>query len=549
MSKEDAGERTGSDYLLNVLVQEGISTVFGVIGEGNAHLLDRLGERPEMTFTQTRHEQAAVKMADGYARANREVAVCTVTNGPGVTNAATGIACADRDGIPVVVLVGDTEREGRETSLQYLDHKSFTEPISCYQTRIETAETIPELMNRAFDTARVESSPVIVEVPSDIQEGPAADEPYQSTPRSQQRVRPDLERLSEAISVLEDAAQPAILAGGGAMRSGAGHVLETFAEKIGAPIATTYFGKGILADSHPLVSGIAGTFMSPANDELLWDADVVVSVGSRLPGKATRYGELYANTDIIQIDIDRRSVGMYEEPTVELIGDAQSALKALIEGITPEPRRTESVKETIHSARDPWGDDAFETHQKYIDPRKFTALLSDLAPDDSLVTVDSGNNTGFPAVFHSLGESGEMFVNGNFGSMGYALPAALGAKQAITDRTVICYTGDGAMLQVIQEIETGVRLKLPIIIAILNDQSYGIIRHRQNLVFGRETASSYDSPSFVDIAEGFGAKAAVVRSADQLDVVEEYLESDPAVPLVLDVRTNPEVTRPGFPPY
>jgi acetolactate synthase-1/2/3 large subunit len=142
-----------------------------------------------------------------------------------------------------------------------------------------------------------------------------------------------------------------------------------------------------------------------------------------------------------------------------------------------------------------------------------------------------------------------MLVNGNFGTMGYAMPASLGAKAAAPDRTVVCYVGDGATMQVIQEIETGVRLGLPIVVAILNDSSYGIIRHRQNLEYDRETGSSHDSPDFAAIAEGFGARAATVRSAEDLEALDEYLDSDPTVPLVLDIRTIPEVSRPGFPPY
>lgn len=538
---------TGSDYVLDVLETEDISRVFGVIGEGNAHLIDRMGQR-SMAFTQGRHEQAAVKMADGYARATKGLAVCTLTNGPGVTNGATGIACADRDGIPLVVLVGDTGRAGRETSLQYLDHKAFTSPISVYQTRTESAETIPELLHRAFDTAKTRSRPVIVEVPSDIQSGVAPDEQYRPTTRERQRIRPDPDRLDEAAAVLEDAECPAILAGGGAMRSDAAGAVEALAERLGTPVATTYFGRGILPETHPLVSGIAGTFMTPANNQLLWDADAVLVVGAKLSGKATRYGELYKNTELVQIDIDRSAIGIYEEPSVSVVADARAALEELADRVSSVPERTESVQETISSAPSAW-EDGFETHPEFIDPREFTVALSEAVPDEAIVTVDSGNNTGFPAVFHTVGAGGRMFVNGNFGSMGYALPAALGAKVAEPDRTVVCYTGDGAFLQVIQEIETGVRLELPIIVAVLNDESYGIIRHRQNLEYGRETGSTYDSPSFVDVAQGFGASAAVVRSTEEMDVVEDYLESDPSTPLVLDVRTNPDVARPGFPPF
>jgi acetolactate synthase-1/2/3 large subunit len=538
---------TGSEYILESLSEEGIDTVYGIIGEGNAHLIDRLNDS-ELTFTQARHEQAAVSMADGHARTRRGVAVCTLTHGPGVTNGATGIAAADRDNVPLVVLVGDTGIEGRETSLQYLDHQAFTKPISVYQTRIETPETIPEVLGRAFDRARTHSGPVVVEVPSDVQEGAAPSETYTPTPRPRQRVRPDERRLAEAVELVADADSPVILAGGGAARSNAGRAIARFAEQIGAPIATTYFGRGVLPQSHPMVSGIAGTFMTPANDELLRDADVAIVLGARLSGKVTRYGELYADADVVQVDIDDSSIATHQNPAVGIVGDARSTVEELTERCGADPDRATEVAETIAEAPAPWAD-GFERRADEIDPREFTLELSTRLPDDAVVTVDSGNNTGFPAVFHEIGEGGEMFVNGNFGTMGYALPAALGAQASAPDRTVVCYTGDGALMQVVQELETGVRLGLPIVVAVLNDRSYGIIRHRQNLEFGRETASSYDSPEFVDVAEGFGARAAVVRSPADLDVVDEFLASDPQVPLLLDARTIPDVSRPGFPPY
>lgn len=546
MSDSDA-DATGSRYVLDALEAEGVETMFGVIGEGNAHLVDRTNDAA-VDFEQARHEMAAVSMADGYARTTRGVAVCTLTHGPGVTNGATGIAAADRDNVPLVVLVGDTDIEGRETSLQYLDHASFARPISDYQTRVETSATLPDVLRRAFDRARTESGPVIVELPADVQEGVAPDREYRPTERPRQRVRPDEQLLDEAAELVEDASDPVVLAGGGAARSGAGEAIAAFAERVGAPVATTYFARGLLPDSHSMATGIAGTFMTPANDDLLWDADVAVVVGARLSGKTTRYGELYADADVVQIDIDEGAIGTYRDPDVGIVGDARATVEALTKRTTSHPDRAERVAGAIADAPSPWAD-GFERRDDEIDPREFTVELSDRVPDDAIVTVGSGNNTGFPAVFHEVGADGAMYVNGNFGTMGYALPAALGAKVAAPDRPVVCYTGDGALMQVIQELETGVRLGLPVVVAVLNDRSYGIIRHRQNLVHGRETASSYDSPAFVDIAEGFGARAAVVRSPADLDVVDEYYRSDPAVPLLLDARTVPEVSRPGFPPY
>jgi len=538
---------TGSEYVLEALAAEGVETLFGVIGEGNAHFLDATNDA-DLPFRQARHEQAAVSMADGYARTTGDVGVCTLTHGPGVTNGATGIAAADRDDVPLVVLVGDTSAAGRETSLQYLDHRTFSAPISVYASRIERTETIPEILSRAFDRARTRSGPVVVELPTDVQAGEPPEADYRPVVRPRQRPRPDGALLAEAVDLLEAADAPVVLAGGGANRSDAGDALAELAGRLGAPIATTYFGRGVLADAHPMVSGIAGTFMTPANDELLWDADVVVAAGARLSGKATRYGKLYADADVIQIDTDAESVGIHREPAVGLVADARETLAALAERVEPNPDRADRVAETIAAAPAPWAD-GFEDRDGEIDPRELTVELSRIVTDDAIVAVDSGNNTGFPAVFHEIGADGRILVNGNFGTMGYALPAALGAAEAAPDRPVVCYTGDGAALQVIQELETGVRLGSPTVVAILNDRSYGIIRHRQRLEFGRETASSYEGPAFVEVAEGLGARGELIRSAEDLSVVEEYLESEPSVPLVLDVRTIPEVSRPGFPPY
>lgn len=538
---------TGSDYVLDAVTTEEVGAMFGVIGEGNAHLVDRTNDC-DIRFLQARHEQAAVSMADGYARTTGGVGVCTLTHGPGVTNGATGIAAADRDGVPLVVLVGDTAVEGRETSLQYLDHAAFSEPISVYQTRVEAPATLEATLRRSFDRARTRGGPVVVEIPTDVQEATAPDETYRPTPRSAQRIRPDERRLAEAVDLIEGADHPVVLAGGGAARSDAGEAIAAFARAVGAPVATTYFGRGVLPDSHPMVSGIGGTFMTPANDELLWDADVAVVVGSTLSGKITRYGELYADADVIQIDVDEESIATHQDPAVGIVADARATVEELTARATPDPDRADRVAEVIENAPLPWAD-GFERRPDEIDPREFTRALSARVPDDAVVTVGSGNNTGFPAVFHEVGAGGTMVVNGNFGAMGHSLPAALGAKAAAPERTVVCYTGDGALLQVLQELETGVRLGLPVVVAVLNDRSYGIIRHRQNLVHGRETASTYESPGFVEIAEGLGARGEVVRSTDDLDVVDEFLDSKPDVPLLLDARTVPDVSRPGFPPY
>ena len=538
---------TGSDYVLSALEREGTTRLFGFVGEGNGHLIDRTNDHP-IEYTWARHEAVAVTMADGYARQSGDVGVCTVTHGPGATNAATGLAAADRDNVPLVVLVGDAGRPDAETALQYLDHRAFADPIAEAAMRVETPEDLPGTLSRAFDTARTRHGPVVVSLPTDVQEAPAPGRPYDPIDRTPQRVAPDEERVAEAVALLEDATSPAILVGGGAMDSGAAGVVERLAERIGAPIATTLFGAGLLPDSHPLVTGVAGTFMTPASDALLWDADVLLAVGTRLSGKASRYGDLYADADVIQVDLDPGARSHDVDPAVRVVGDAAVTLDALVDRLPADPERGDRVRERIREAGQPSEID-FETDPDRIDPRELTVEVARRVPDDALLAVDSGNNTGFPAVYHPLGEGGRWFVNGNFGTMGYALPAAIGVQIAAPDRTVVCYTGDGALLQVVQAIETASRLETPVIVVVYNDESYGIIRHRQNETFDRETAATYEGPDLTAVAEGFGAEAATVRSVDDLDALDSFLENDPATPLVLDARTIPDVARPGFPPY
>ena len=538
---------TGSDYVLRALEREGVSVLFGLIGEGNAHLLDRVNDH-DVEFAYARHEQVAVTMADAYARTTGSVGVCTLTHGPGVTNGATGIAAADRDNVPLVVLVGDTGIEGHETSLQYLDHREFGRPISAYQTRIEAAETIGETLRRAFGKAKTERGPAIVEIPGDVQSAPAPEDPYRPEPAPPKRPYPDPDDVSDAVELLDRAENPIILAGGGAAASGAAEALSALADRLGAPIAVTYFAKGLFDPGEPLYAGISGTFMSPANDELLWDADVVVTVGAQLSGKVTRYGELYADAETVAIDVDPDAFARYHDPTVSVLGDAAATVGKLADRVQPDPGRASRVRETIAEAEAAYEYESAST-DRCLDPRDVTGAVAERVPADSIVTIDSGNNTGFPAVFHPVGSGGRMLVNGNFGTMGYALPAALGAQVAAPEKTVVCYAGDGSLLQVLQDIETAARLGLPIVVVVLNDESYGIIRHRQRLEYGRETAAGYDSPDFEAIAEGLGASAETVRSIEGFDAIGEHLRSGRSEPLVLDVRTNPDVARPGFPPY
>jgi acetolactate synthase-1/2/3 large subunit len=274
----------------------------------------------------------------------------------------------------------------------------------------------------------------------------------------------------------------------------------------------------------------------------------VLAVGAQLSGKTTRYGDLFSDAAVAQVDLDQEAIGRHRDVDVSIVGDARATVAALIEQVTPAPARTERVRDRIAAAELP-AELPFDSAPDRVDPRALTVAVSDAAPGDTIVTVDSGNNTGFPALFHRVDDDERMLVNGNFGSMGYALPAALGAKIAAPDRPVVCYTGDGGLLQVLQDVETAVRYGLGVVIVVYNDASYGIIRHRQNLDYGRETGSNYESPDFAMTVRGLGAKAVTVCDCDHLGPVEEHLSGDPDRPLVVDARTIPDVSRPGFPPY
>lgn len=538
---------TGSDYLLSALEAEGISTLFGLVGEGNSHLIDRTNDA-DVRHQYARHEQVAVMMTDGYARMTGDVGVCTLTHGPGLTNGVTGLAAADRDNVPLVLIVGSANQSGWETSLQYLDHLDVTDSITVYGTKATTPETLPEKIRRTFAMARQRSGPAVLEVPGDIQEAPAPDAAYEPRPQTPGRIYPDPKRVEVAVEALADSERPMILAGGGAAEARSGPALEALAEHFGAPIATTFYGRGVLPESHPLVTGIAGTFMPPATAKFAPDADAVLAVGAQLAGKTTRYGNLFDDASIVQIDIVREAIGRHLDVEVGIVGDATATVEALTEALPTVADRAADVRDCIEAVS-LTSKVEFESTQELVDPRELTLAISELLPDNAIATVDSGNNTGFPAVFHRIEEGGRMLVNGNFGSMGYALPAALGAKVASPERPVVCYTGDGGFLQVVQDLETAVRYDLGIVFVVYNDASYGIIRHRQHLNFDRATASSYDSPDFATVARGLGAEAVTVRDLSDLEAVESHLAGNESTPLVVDARTNPEVSRPGFPPY
>lgn len=536
--------RTGSDYVLDALASEGVEELFGLIGEGNAHFLDRTNDH-DIPFRYARHEQVAVSMADGYARTTGNVGVCTLTHGPGVTNGATGLAIAERDNVPLVVLVGDVDGPGHENSLQYLDHLAFTDKITVYGTRAASPAELPGTLANAFDTARTKRGPVVVELPGSVQEADAPDDDYNPIDRPAQQVRPDSDRLEDAVDLLSDAEAPLVLAGGGAAQFG--DAVADFAEHVGAPIVTTFYAKGMLDDGHPYLAGIGGTFMTPAAAEAVEAADVVLALGAKLSGKTTRYGALYDDADLIQVDIEHGAIATHTDPDVKVVGDAESTANELRATLPENPERAADVRDAIASADDPQTG-PFDATDNTVDPAELTVELASLLPGEEVVTVDSGNNTGFPPVYHDLDRGGRMLANGNFGTMGYALPAALGASIADNATPSVCYIGDGAFLQVIQDVETAVRFNLPVLVVVYNDESYGIIRHRQNLDFDRATAAEYESADFAAIARGFGADAVTVRDLDDLDAVADYLD-DPDGPMVVDAHTNPAVSRPGFPPY
>ncbi|MGO8959149.1 MAG: thiamine pyrophosphate-binding protein [Streptosporangiaceae bacterium] len=536
-----------SDAVASTLAGLGVDTVFGVVGSGNFHVTNALighGAR----YVAARHECGAASMADGWARQTGRPGVVSVHQGPGLTNALTSITEAAKSRTPMLVLAADVSSRAVTSNFR-IDVGAIARGIGATSARLHSAGFAVDDTRRAYLTARNERRTVVLALPLDVQAaectwpGPPVPRPAPARPPS-----PDL--ASALASALTAAARPVFIAGRGARHTAARQALEQLAAQCGALLATSAAAKGLFRGS-PWDLDVSGGFASPLAAELIGNADLIVAWGCSLNMWTTRHGALIAGaTKVVQVDCDRAAIGTHRPVQLGVVGDVvltAQAVSALVPqaGAPAAPDgeeagyRSAELRDRIRASIR-WRDVPYEDEGdgQRIDPRTLTIALDDMLPADRIVAVDSGNFMGYPSMFLSVPDQEGFCFTQAYQSIGLGLSSAIGSAIARPDRLTVAALGDGGALMSISELETAVRLGLPMVIVIYDDEAYGAEVHH----FGPEgyplETVRFPPADLAAIGRGFGCAAVTVRSVADLGPVRDWLDSHPDRPIVIDAKVT-----------
>jgi acetolactate synthase I/II/III large subunit len=498
-------QRKASDLFVECLEAEEVEYVFGIPGEETLDLNESL-ERSSIAFVPVRHEQGGAYMADMYGRLTHRAGVCLGTLGPGATNLVTAVADAFLDRSPLVALTGqaDLERLHKE-SHQHIDVVSLMRPITKWNAQLTAPEIIPEVVRKAFKVAQEQKpGPTHIELPEDVMAEEVDAEPLPGRARTT-IPEPGASDLMRAIEIIRDAERPIMLAGNGVARAGAAPALRELARATGIGVAETFMGKGVLDYEDPRALGTVGLQSRDYALAGFEDADVVICVGYDLVEHAPANWNPKRDKKIVCIDTAPSEVDEYFMTEVDLIGDLYHILMRLAEQLreidhgTPDSRLQDIVLGRFESAR---GDDAFPMQP----PRALWEIRQALGREDLLIS-DVGLHKLWIARMFPAHEPGTVFIANGLAGMGIALPTAIAAKLVHPDRKVVTVAGDGGFLMNVQELETAVRLRTPIVNVIWENSQYGSIVWKQDKKFGRHFGTDFTNPDFVKLADAFGMPA------------------------------------------
>jgi len=518
-----------------------LDTAFGVLGSGN-FLATNAFVAAGGSFHAARHECGAVCMADGFARVAGRPALCSVHQGPGLTNALTGIGEAAKARTPMVVFAGDTAPAALRSNFR-VDQHGVVESVGAGVERVHGAASAAADAARALARARDERRPVVLMVPVDLQEEEAAVAgPPAVLPPAPLPAAPGPEALVALTDLVLGARRPLVLAGRGAVVADAGPALIELAERTGALLATTAMAKGLFA-GHPQHLGISGGFSSPPAAELIAGADLVLAFGASLTPWTTREGTLFgADAKLAWIDLEPGPAPAVEAALV-VAADAGEAARALCVELTRHGRERASHPEVAAAAgRCAWADQEFAdaAGPGRIDPRTFSMALERALPADRTVVVDSGHFLGFPAMYLEPPDARSwVFVNA-FQSVGLGLAAAIGASVARPDRITVLALGDGGLYMSLPELETAVRLQLPLLIAVYDDAAYSAEVHPFSALGHDVSLVRFPDTDLAALAHGAGAGGVTVREPGDLTAVSAWA-ADPRGPLLVDAKVEPSV--------
>lgn len=499
---------TGARCVIQLLERQGVRLVAGIPGGSSLPLYDALADSRRIRHVLARHEQGAGFMAQGLARLTGEAGVCLATSGPGVTNMLTALADAKLDSVPLVCLCGQVPLSLMGTdAFQEVDAYGLSIPITKHNYLVRRAEDLPRIIPEAFRLALSgRPGPVLVDIPKDVQNAAFELAQWPEPGRADPPPAPDPDAVRRAADLLNAARRPMLCLGGGAVHAGAAPLARVLAEKAGLPTVMTLMGLGVLPVDHPLSLGMLGMHASRCANMALEECDLLLVVGARLDDRATGRAERFCpEAALIHIDIDAGEIGKIKKASLGLAADAGLTLQALLPLVRTADRKDWLARvghlARLHPPRAEAGPQG--------SPSWYIRTVADLVDEDTPVVADVGQNQMWTAQTYPFRKARRWLASGGLGTMGFGLPAAIGAALARPERRVVCFTGDGGLLMNIQELATAVEQDANLTVIVLDNNALGLVRQQQNLfhgrrVFGSEYAVSVDFPA---VARGFGLRA------------------------------------------
>ena len=521
------------------LIAEGVTDFFGLMGDGNMWLWGAICRDPKVRGYSARHESMSVSMADGYARTTGKVGVAMVTCGPGITQCGTSLIAAYRGKTPVVMIAGEIPA-GSKNSTQTMDQRRFIEACSTRFHTITSADNMAEEIAEAFYAARVHRCPVMLNLPMDLQEEEFDwDYVYRPStsflPKRMETPAPDI--LADVVEKLIAAERPVIVAGRGAIMSGAKEEILKLADRTGALLATSLQGKGFFAGEEWNV-GISGAFAAEPAERLLGEADFVLGVGAELGYYTTEGGLMFPSAEVARIDIRPMPEEIGVIPGLYVQGDARKAVAALNAAMEARQVRKTGLRTAATKAVLNEAPAQFTPPTDGLDPRPLAGKLGAAVPKGALVTCGAGCFFSWVAMYMPLPQGSEIQYSYNFGAVGQGLGVMVGTAVGNPGRPHVAIEGDGSMLFNIQELETIVREKLNITLVVWNDGGYGAEVHKLTAKGFNEKLAQWESPDFVAVAKAFGGDGVKLNSVDEIgDAVATGLKKGGLY--LIDARVSP----------
>jgi acetolactate synthase-1/2/3 large subunit len=531
----------GTEALLSMLEERGVSTIFGYPGGSVIPIYDELLDSP-IRHVLVRHEQCAAHMADGYARAKNMPGVCLATSGPGTTNLVTGIATAYADSVPLIALTGQVAAEYLGLgAFQEVDAYSLLMPITKHSYRVLDVDRLPHAISEAWEICNMgRRGPVHIDLPVDQMSSDidisTLDRKYGVKPLEE-----DLSGIHEAVKWIRESKKPVILVGGGAMD--ASEEVMKLSMLLGAPVESTLMGVGAVPSSFEMYLGPLGLHGRMSALSATVEADLIISIGSRFSDRTySAHDRMESDrARVIHIDLDPTEFGKHGHPCVNLQADASKALSRLMCALGSNVPSLPAWKEKAMSFKKRCCCD-MEREDVPIAPQRVMCELNKVIDDDTIVTTDVGQNQMWAMHYLNIEHPRQFITSGTFGTMGFGLPSAIGAKAAKPDKAVITVTGDGGLQMVIQELSTSVAENFPVTVVLLNNGTLGMVRQMQKHYWNKRY-SGVDlgpDPDFVTVAKGFGAKGIRVEKPGEIgEAIREAKESDRTT--VVEIMVDPEI--------